>query len=663
MLKSFPLEKIKNVLILNSTVAREVNEALRKSFLARQQEPEDPRRELTVFLAGQDARTVRISYVISFPAWNATYRATVAGDAGLKLECWGMVNNAREEDWVDASVVLVSGQTLSAGTPNPNAPNAARAPQAAQLPQQQQQYQQAPSFPSTPDQQHYIYKVSQPVTVKATQSALVPVFSSTIANRRVGLINGFGNGTYPLMAMFMKNTTTKPFPSGSISLIDNDIVIGGGNLPGLKPNDTLLLPYAIDTSCTYTVSPVLLSKYAHSIELRDGSFTVTRQQTRDTTYTIENKALEGEVEVIIEHAKYSTLLGPTPLENSMDGTYRYSVKVGAGKKESLTIKEQGTTTTSQVIDLTTKRKTVNKWLEDKLITPNVAMLLEPALAIIERSEKLSKELEAATKQLDEVMADGVRILQNLESMSDALQTASELTNRWVTMIIQLEETFLQLRNQIRDMTQAATLLEEEFNLLMENLKVEKTPMNQGLESTVDPNASKYVQHGAAGFGFGGSKAAPFQRYKEYIQNVGDNLGAVYRARTGKSSAAYDPFSASSPQYQPVQSYLQNRNTSMNNNNSSSNNYNPYGNNTTSSSSGNFSFGGSTAPSYGPPPVSNANPFGPPQPQAPQQQAPKPFSFGTATAPSPTSTGFGTTSSFTLGTVTSSPPMMPPAAKK
>lgn len=66
-----------------------------------------------------------------------------------------------------------------------------------------------------------------------------------------------------------------------------------------------------------------------------------------------------------------------------------------------------------------------------------------------------------------------QILQNLESMSDALQTASELTNRWVTMIIQLEETFLQLRNQIRDMTQTATLLEEEFNLLMENLKVEK----------------------------------------------------------------------------------------------------------------------------------------------------------------------------------------------
>lgn len=62
---------------------------------------------------------------------------------------------------------------------------------------------------------------------------------------------------------------------------------------------------------------------------------------------------------------------------------------------------------------------------------------------------------------------------NLESMSEALQTASELTNRWVTMIIQLEETFLQLRNQIRDMTQSATLLEEEFNALIETLKVEK----------------------------------------------------------------------------------------------------------------------------------------------------------------------------------------------
>ncbi len=68
-------------------------------------------------------------------------------------------------------------------------------------------------------------------------------------------------------------------------------------------------------------------------------------------------------------------------------------------------------------------------------------------------------------------------------MSDALQTASELTNRWVTMIIQLEENFLQLRNQIRDMTQSATLLEEEFNVLIENLKVEKV-MPATLQSNI-----------------------------------------------------------------------------------------------------------------------------------------------------------------------------------
>jgi hypothetical protein len=652
MLKSYSLEKVKNVLILNSTVAREVNEALRKSFLARQQEPEDPRRELTVFLAGQDARKVRISYVISFPSWNATYRATVAGDAGLKIECWGMVNNAREEDWVDASVVLVSGQTLGAGT----------APSHTPQPQQQQQQRSLFLSTNTPDQQHYIYKVAQPVTVKATQSALVPVFKEAIASRRVGLINASSN-SYPLMAMFMKNTTNKPFPSGTISLIDNDIVIGNGNLPGLKPNDTLLLPYAVDTSCVYSTFVNGQHKYVNSIELREGNIVTTRQLARDTTYTIENKALEGEVEVIIEHSKYSELLGPKPFEE-VNGLYRYSVKVPAGKTESLTIKELGTHIHTMCVDLNTKRKTIYKWLEDKVITQNIVTLLEPALSIIERSEKLSKELEAITKQLDEVMADGVRILGNLESMSEALQTASELTNRWVTMIIQLEETFLQLRNQIRDMTQSATLLEEEFNALIETLKVEKTPINQGLEATLDLNASKY---GGSGSIFAkGAKAAPFQRYKDYIQNVGDNLGAVYRARTGKSSAAYDPFSAgSSPQYQQVQSYLQNR--SHNNNNSMYNAPNSY------NASPNFTLPSVSPPlpSYGtatsvnpfnalPPQAQQANPFGtmPPQAQqAVQQQKPSSFTFGsTVTSSPPPQPAFGTgsTGGFSFGGVPTPP---------
>lgn len=236
-----------------------------------------------------------------------------------------MVNNAREEDWVDASVVLVSGQTLSAGTPPQ------RAPQQQQQPQQATFHTPGSPAPNNTDQQHYIYKVAQPVTVKATQSALVPVFNANIASRRVGLINSASN-TYPLMALFMKNTTTKPFPSGTISLIDHDIVIGNGNLPGLKPNDTLLLPYAVDTSCTYSTSVSLVHKHVNSIELREGDLRATRQLARNTTYTVENKALEGEVEVIIEHYKYSELLDPKPFEE-VGGIYRYAVKVPAGKKE------------------------------------------------------------------------------------------------------------------------------------------------------------------------------------------------------------------------------------------------------------------------------------------------------------------------------------------
>ncbi len=172
-------------------------------------------------------------------------------------------------------------------------------------------------------------------------------------------------------------------------------------------------------------------------------------------------------------------------------------------------------------------------------------------------------------------------------------------------------------------------------------------MNQGLESTVDPNAHKYQQGGAAAFGFGG-KAAPFQRYKECkynylhmkgsmvfslfpfldIQNVGDNLGAVYRARTGKQSAAYDPFSAgSSPQYQQVQSYLQNRSNAYPNNSS------------------NFSFGSTSAPSL--PPQGNfamnaynANPFS--APQAPQPQLPVKAQMPPGIPPKPTSFSFGGT---------------------
>jgi uncharacterized protein YacL (UPF0231 family) len=73
------------------------------------------------------------------------------------------------------------------------------------------------------------------------------------------------------------------------------------------------------------------------------------------------------------------------------------------------VKEQGTTTNVISIDLNIKRKTVNKWLEEKLINQNLVALLEPVLSMAEKSDKMSKDLELATKQLDEIMADGVRV--------------------------------------------------------------------------------------------------------------------------------------------------------------------------------------------------------------------------------------------------------------
>jgi hypothetical protein len=143
---------------------------------------------------------------------------------------------------------------------------------------------------------------------------------------------------------------------------------------------------------------------------------------------------------------------------------------------------------------------------------------------------------------------------------------------------------------------------------------------------------------------------------------------VYRARTGKSSAAYDPFSAgSSPQYQQVQSYLQNR--SHNNNNSMYNAPNSY------NASPNFTLPSVSPPlpSYGtapsvnpfnalPPQAQQANPFGtmPPQAQqAVQQQKPSSFTFGSTVNSSPPpppqpAFGTGTTGGFSFGSVPTPP---------
>ncbi len=67
---------------------------------------------LSIGLAGHKQHDLTASYIVEMPRWKPAYRL-VAGENGLLLQGWAVVDNISGEDWNRVSLSLVAGQPIS----------------------------------------------------------------------------------------------------------------------------------------------------------------------------------------------------------------------------------------------------------------------------------------------------------------------------------------------------------------------------------------------------------------------------------------------------------------------------------------------------------------------------------------------------------------------
>jgi len=67
---------------------------------------------LSIGLAGRKQHDLTASYIVEMPRWKPAYRL-VAGENGLLLQGWAVVDNVSGEDWNRVSLSLVAGQPIS----------------------------------------------------------------------------------------------------------------------------------------------------------------------------------------------------------------------------------------------------------------------------------------------------------------------------------------------------------------------------------------------------------------------------------------------------------------------------------------------------------------------------------------------------------------------
>jgi hypothetical protein len=439
-MESVALEPGVSVQVLDADLNDEVSRYLGLVASVRDQDL----RRLSIATAGTGERDLFVSYVSEVPVWKATYRLvlpeTGAGRQPL-LQGWAIVDNTIGEDWVDVQLSLVAGAPQSF-VQRISQPYYLRRP-TVPLPERVQLSPQThasaiatgaassqaqiegrgagrgdPAFRSgttvtldganpaerldllsemvlTQTQQAtatsaslgdlFEYTLTEPITIRKNQSALVPILRGDVTAEKVSLWNPSRGMRNPLRAVWLTNSTAATLDGGTFSVIDGNAFAGEGLMNSIASGERRLLSYAVDlgvvVSSTNDVPPGRITRVA----IDKG---VIRQQVgeRDRmTYVVRNDNGESR-DVVIEHRardKGWTTDASVPAAEVTDEWIRYRITVGPQASASFTVDNSRSVETALTIETITDSQ-VALYVQDRLLTPALEAALREVLGRKER---------------------------------------------------------------------------------------------------------------------------------------------------------------------------------------------------------------------------------------------------------------------------------------
>jgi len=179
----------------------------------------------------------------------------------------------------------------------------------------------------------FAYNLTDPVTIRKNESALVPILQAKVPADVVTLVSSNGYVVQqPLRALWITNTTNLTLDRGSFSLIENGAFGGEGLLDPIHPAEKRLLSYAADQAVHVSTESQNNSNHVDHVTASKGVLVLHRAEVREITYVIHNAAATNRT-IVLEHPVqngYTLDSDPKP-EETTPSVYRFRVSAAAGE--------------------------------------------------------------------------------------------------------------------------------------------------------------------------------------------------------------------------------------------------------------------------------------------------------------------------------------------
>jgi hypothetical protein len=276
---------------------------------------------------------------------------------------------------------------------------------------------------------YFAYNITDPITIRKNESALVPILQTKIDAERVTLWSP--REPTPLRALWITNTSALTLDRGSFTIVEDGNFGGEGLLDPIHPAEKRLLSYAVDQAVRVTTESQKSSSRVTSITASKGVLILHNTAVTEITYVVHNAAPEART-VVIEHPIHqgytldadsarSTDPKPSETTSTLD---RFRVAAAPGETVRLHVGERMPTTNRyQLTNSNDGQLTVI--LNETDHNPAIEAALQPILAARRRVADTQEAVDKVNARLNGLRSDEERQRANVTALASADKSSRE----------------------------------------------------------------------------------------------------------------------------------------------------------------------------------------------------------------------------------------------
>ncbi len=327
-----------------------------------------------------------------------------------------------------------------------------------------------PQTTTTAFDDFFQYSLTDPITIRKNESALVPILQTKLPIERVTL--WAAGQQQALRALWLTNNSNLTLDRGSFSIVENGSFGGEGLLDPIHPGERRLLSYAADQAVRVTPGREASDRTVTHIRIQNGVLqqSITFIDTR--SYTVTNAAPELRT-VVLETpilTGYELNSDPKPYETTPTA-YRFKLEAPSGQSQHLDVTQRRTGFESfRLVD----------YREDQLLLvlrnakASSALLarLQPVFEAHHAVLALDKQIADRQGEIAAITADQNRLRENMEALKGSAEERALLT-RYTGELNTQEDSLARLQRELADLRTQRVAADQSFQTRLESLRIEE----------------------------------------------------------------------------------------------------------------------------------------------------------------------------------------------